>query len=263
VESRNYQTRKHVLEYDDVMNTQRDLIYSQRRRVLQGGNVHAMIVDMMNAYVDRIIATYTSTGAERPEEWDLEGLFAAAERVYLPQGAIQYTDEEIYDLDAETLKQRLVDEFTKAYEAKTKELAEAGIDVNEIERAVVLRAVDRRWMDHIDAMDQLRQGVGLRAYGQKDPVIEYKFEGFGMFEEMVAGIQEDALVMMLHINVQKAPPERRVAPAHLREGRGADGDAKAPAKKMPAKSTKTVGRNDPCPCGSGKKFKNCCGANVQ
>jgi preprotein translocase subunit SecA len=118
-------------------------------------------------------------------------------------------------------------------------------------------------MDHIDAMDQLRQGVGLRAYGQRDPVIEYKFEGFDMFEEMVAGIQEDTLVMLLHLNVQKAPPERRVAPVvqHLREGRGADENAQQPAKKAPVKADKVVGRNEPCPCGSGKKYKNCCGAN--
>jgi preprotein translocase subunit SecA len=262
VESRNYQTRKHVLEYDDVMNTQRELIYTQRRRVLEGDDVHAMIVDMMNAFVDRLIATYTSISPDKPEEWDLEGLLAAAERVFLPQGAIAYTEDEIYGLNTETLKERLIEEFTKAYGAKTKQLADAGIDVNEIERAVVLRAVDRRWMDHIDAMDQLRQGVGLRAYGQRDPVIEYKFEGFDMFEEMVQGIQEDALTLMLHINVQKAPPERRVAPAqHLREGRGSDGNAQAPAKKAPVKTDKIVGRNDPCPCGSGKKYKNCCGAN--
>jgi len=224
--------------------------------------VHAMVLDMMNAYINRIIGIYTSIGADRPEEWDLEGLFAAAERVFLPQDAIAFADEEIYALDAETLKQRLVEEFTKAYDAKAKMFAESGIDVGKIERTVVLDAVDRRWMDHIDAMDQLRQGVGLRAYGQRDPVIEYKFEGFGMFEEMVAGIQEDALNILLHLNVQREPVERRVAPQQLHEGRGGELGAEAPAKKAPVKVDKAPGRNDPCPCGSGKKYKNCCGANT-
>jgi preprotein translocase subunit SecA len=242
------------------MNQQRGIIYSQRRRVLEGDDVHTMLMDMRNAYLDRIVTTYSSI-SDKPEEWDLNGLFAAAERTFLVPDAIQYTDDEIYVLDTDTLKARLVQEFDKAYGAKTAELAEAGIDVNEIERAIVLRAVDRRWMDHIDAMDQLRQGIGLRAYGQRDPVIEYKFEGFDMFEEMIAGIQEDTLIMLLHLNVQKAPPERRAAPAHLRESRGTGENGQPPEKKAPVKSDKVVGRNEPCPCGSGKKYKNCCGAN--
>ena len=257
VESRNYQTRKHVLEFDDVMNVQRELIYSQRRKVLEGDDVHAMVSEMMSAFIDKMLSLYT-TVSDKPEEWDLTGLFGATERVFLPQGAIEYTDEEIYTLDKETLKERLLEECIKAYEHKAQELTAVGIDVNEIERAVVLRAVDRRWMDHIDAMDQLRQGVGLRAYGQRDPVLEYKFEGFDMFEEMVAGIQEDALTMLLHINVQKAP-ERRALATPTRESRG--GEEQEPQKKTPVKADKTVGRNEPCPCGSGKKYKNCCGKN--
>ena len=162
--------------------------------MLEGESVRDMIRDMMNAFVGRIAATYTSVKPRQTRGMGFRRTRSRPpERVFLPQGAIEYTDEEIYNLDTDSLKQRLVEEFTKAYDAKIKQLADAGIDVNEIERAVVLRAVDRRWMDHIDAMDQLRQGVGLRAYGQRDPVIEYKFEGFDMFEEMVAGIQEDAL----------------------------------------------------------------------
>jgi preprotein translocase subunit SecA len=263
VESRNYQVRKHVLEYDDVMNTQRELIYSQRRKVLEGDTVHDMVVDMAKAYIDRIIEAYTSASRDRPEEWDIGGLLLAAERVFLPEGAIEYTEEEIYDLDRDALKERLLGEFTKAYAAKAEELTGFSIDVNELERAVVLQAVDRHWMDHIDAMDQLRQGIGLRAYGQRDPVVEYKFEGFSMFEEMVAGIQEEALFRLLHINVQKAPPERRAVAMRLREGRGAEEGAQQPQKKAPVKVEKSVGRNDPCPCGSGKKYKNCCGANAQ
>ena len=259
VESRNYQVRKHVLQYDDVMNQQREIIYTQRRRVLEGDNVHTMLMDMRNAWLDRAVTTYTSI-SDKPEEWDLAGLYAAAERIFLAPGAIAYTEEEVYALDTDVLKERLKAEFDRAYEAKTAELSAVGIDVNEIERAIVLRAVDRRWMDHIDAMDQLRQGIGLRAYGQRDPVIEYKFEGFDMFEEMIAGIQEDALIMLLHLNVQKAPPERKQVATRLHESRGTE-EGKEPQKKAPAKSDKVVGRNDPCPCGSGKKYKNCCGAN--
>jgi preprotein translocase subunit SecA len=255
IESRNYQTRKHVLEYDDVMNVQRELIYSQRRKVLEDNDVRSMVRDMMTALIDRMVTLYTSM-SDKPEEWDLAGLFSAAERIFLPQGAVSYTEDEVYVLDKDALKQRLTDEYTKAYDRKTAELSAAGIDVNEIERAVLLRAVDRRWMDHIDAMDQLRQGVGLRAYGQRDPVIEYKFEGFDMFEEMVSGIQEDTLTMLLHINVQRAP-ERRAVATPVRESRG--GEDEQPQKKAPVKSDKTVGRNDPCPCGSGKKYKKCCG----
>ena len=256
IESRNYQTRKHVLEYDDVMNVQRELIYKQRRTVLEGADVHTMVVEMMNALVDRMMATYTSI-SENAEEWDLNGLIAAAERVFLPAGTLQFSEDEVYRLQKESFKERLLQECTDAYERKHDEVTAAGIDMNEIERAVVLRAVDRRWMDHIDAMDQLRQGVGLRAYGQRDPVVEYKFEGFDMFEEMVAGIQEDALTMLLHINVQRAPERRSVA-TPMREGRGGEENAE-PAKKAPIKVDKSVGRNDPCPCGSGKKYKNCHG----
>ncbi len=257
VESRNYQVRKHVLQYDDVMNQQREIIYTQRRRVLEGDDVHTMVLDMRKAWLDRLVATYAANG---PEDWDLPGLYAAAERVFLAPGAMRVSEEELYGLDADILKERLLAEFDRAYAAKTQELADAGIDVNEIERAVVLRAVDRRWMDHIDAMDQLRQGIGLRAYGQRDPVIEYKFEGFDMFEEMISGIQEDALIMLLHLNVQKAPPERQQVATRMHESRGTE-EGKEPQKKAPVKADKTVGRNDPCPCGSGKKYKNCCGAN--
>ncbi len=258
VESRNYQVRKHVLEYDDVMNTQRGIIYGQRRKVLEGENMHAMIEEMSNAYIDRLLSTYTDNSGQT-ENWDVDGLLAAAERVFLPADSIAYTPEQRVDLDKQEMVEQLKGAFQTAWQAKSAELVEAGFDMHEVERTVVLRTVDRHWMDHIDAMDQLRQGVGLRAYGQRDPVVEYKFEGFDMFEEMVHGIQEDTLFTLLHLNVRKAPPERQQVAARMTESRGGEEE---PQRKAPAKSDKVVGRNDPCPCGSGKKYKNCCGKNA-
>ncbi|MDD4796804.1 MAG: SEC-C metal-binding domain-containing protein, partial [Eubacteriales bacterium] len=151
------------------------------------------------------------------------------------------------------------------YGRKMAELTENGFDATEIEKAVLLQVVDRHWMDHIDAMDELRGSVGLRAYGQKDPVMEYKFEGFEMFETMVNSIQEDTLNMMFHLSPKRQAPQRAEAPTEIRavhQNVTATGSGEAPVK-TPARSDKVVGRNDPCPCGSGKKYKNCCGKKAQ
>ncbi|MGI5877536.1 MAG: SEC-C metal-binding domain-containing protein, partial [Christensenellales bacterium] len=155
---------------------------------------------------------------------------------------------------ADTLKERLRQAAAELYEGREKTLADAGIDMREVERVVLLRVVDRKWMDHIDAMDQLRQGIGLRAYGQRDPVIEYKFEGFDMFEAMTHAIQEEAVTMLYHLNIEKVPQRQQVA-RPVAAGR-ADSESRP---RTPVRVDKKAGRNDPCPCGSGKKYKNCCG----
>ncbi|MDD3243259.1 MAG: preprotein translocase subunit SecA [Eubacteriales bacterium] len=260
VESRNYQIRKHVLQYDDVMNGQREIIYTQRRTVLQGGDIRTMILEMLDSFAAQLVDMYTE-GAHNPEEWDLEGLRGYCERVFLPKGVLAYTPEQQYKLTKEELLTTIRQAGHAEYARRINEISGHGFDASEIERAVLLQAVDRHWMDHIDAMDELRNSVGLRAYGQKDPVMEYKFEGFEMFDAMVSSIKEDTLTMMFHLSVQKNAPQRGEAPA-VTEGRQRAAQPAQQASHTPAKAEKTVGRNDPCPCGSGKKYKNCCGKNT-
>lgn len=263
VESRNYQLRKHVLEYDDVMNGQREIIYSQRRQVLQGGDIRSMIMDMLKTFAEQLVNTYTE-GLKNPEDWDMEGLRNYCERVFLPKGVLEYTDDQIYNLERQDLLDAIIPAGTTEYERRMAELTENGFDAAEIERAVLLQVVDRHWMDHIDAMDELRSSVGLRAYGQKDPVIEYKFEGFEMFEAMVNSIQEDTLTMMFHLSTKKQAPQRAEAPVGIRAvHQNITTSGQQTKSNTPAKSDKVVGRNDPCPCGSGKKYKNCCGKKTQ
>ncbi|NLG38017.1 MAG: preprotein translocase subunit SecA [Clostridiales bacterium] len=253
VEGRNYGIRKHVLQYDDVMNTQRGIIYEQRRQVLEGKNLRDSITDMTGELIDRAVDSYAAAGTY-PEEWDMDGLLGHFERLFLPKGYLTFTQSEMNELNADKLKERLRQAAAALYEAREKTLTDAGIDMREVERVVLLRVVDRKWMDHIDAMDQLRQGIGLRAFGQRDPVVEYKFEGFDMFEAMTHAIQEDAVSMLYHLNIEKAPQRQQVA-RPVTAGRAESEDR----PRTPVRADKKVGRNDPCPCGSGKKFKNCCG----
>ncbi|MCR4397996.1 MAG: preprotein translocase subunit SecA [Firmicutes bacterium] len=251
VEARNFEIRRNVLEYDNVMNRQREVIYAERRKVLAGENLSGMVFDMIGKVIDGWAETYCSERVH-PDDWDVEGLLAQAEGLFLPKGSI--TAEELRLLAAGAIKSRLRSEAENAYRAK--EQALGGETMRQLERAVVLRVVDQKWMDHLAAMDDLREGIGLRAYGQKDPLLEYQLEAHEMFEQMIQGIREDVVRLMFKIEVVRpAEPARRAA-GPLRPVPGAG----APVTQV--RRGKKIGRNDPCPCGSGKKYKKCCGKSA-
>ncbi|ATW25931.1 preprotein translocase subunit SecA [Candidatus Formimonas warabiya] len=244
VEAKNFELRKHVLEYDDVMNQQREIIYEQRRQVLTGENLKDTIYDMIHDVVDRTVASYAG-GSPHPEEWDLKGLLESA-HLFLPNHAL--TEEDLKMMHKDEIPQMFEEKVREFYEKREGELGEETL--RELERVVILKVVDSKWMDHLDAMDQLRQGIGLRAYGQKDPLVEYKFEAYDMFQEMIGEIQSDVVRYLMRVNVVEAPKER----TNISENRAED------QVKKPVRKEKQIGRNDPCPCGSGKKYKKCCGA---
>jgi preprotein translocase subunit SecA len=244
VENRNFSIRKHVLEYDDVMNQQRELIYRQRMQVLLEENLKDVVLQMITESVGRSVEIYAPEGVI-PEEWDLEGLLTYADQLYLPGHGLQPGDLE--DMGRDALKSFLAEKAVQAYEAREAELGAETL--REVERMVLLRMVDEKWMDHLDAMDQLREGIGLRAYGQKDPLIEYKFESYQMFQNMVDSIQDDVVRYVFRVNVVQAPQQRRT----VENKYGEEGP------QRPVRRENKVGRNDPCPCGSGKKYKKCCG----
>ncbi|HHV27325.1 MAG TPA: preprotein translocase subunit SecA [Tissierellia bacterium] len=250
VEGNNFAIRKHVLQYDDVMNKQREVIYSERRKVLEGENLRDYIMSMTKSMIDRAIDMY-SQGSEFVEEWDLEGFENYLKTSFLPSGYL--TKENINNMDKEEIREKLYSLSEKRYKEKEAEIGEERF--REIERIVLLQVVDNKWMDHIDAMAQLKQGIGLRAYGQEDPVRAYQIEGFDMFEEMTISIQEDTVKYLYNVETPDKMERKRVAKAVStnKENQG---------KQKPIVKEKKVGRNDPCPCGSGKKYKKCCGRNV-
>lgn len=255
VEGSNFDIRRHVLQYDDVMNIQRETIYSQRRRVLEGENIKDSILGMLDMFVEDTIELFTE-GLDEPEDWNIKGLLKYFENVFLPKGAILISEDEIYDLTRESLKDKILKVAHKLYDAKEEEV---GSDImREAERVILLRTVDQKWMDHIDAMDQLRQGIGLRAYGQRDPVIEYKLEGYEMFQEMVRNIQEDTLRGLFSMKIDTEVPKREQVAEPVRAIHGED----KKANNKPIVKGPKIGRNDPCPCGSGLKYKKCCGRDA-
>ncbi len=255
VEGKNFDVRKRVLQYDDVMNKQREVIYEQRKQVLDGNNLRDSFIKMLEGTTDSIVTTYCAESTY-PDMWDWDGIKAQAREVLPSVDVLDISRDELDNYEKEDLRETLLDAMTKAYEAKEVEIGTEMM--RELERIVLLRVVDEKWMDHIDAMDQLRYGVGMRAYGQRDPVIEYKVEGFEMFEEMIRNIREDSVKMILRMRVnreQGTPKRERVAePVSASHGDGGP-------QKPKIRSSEKVGRNDPCPCGSGKKYKKCCGAN--
>ena len=247
IESNNFGIRKNLLEYDQVNNEQREIIYAERRKVLDGENMRESIVkmidDTVNGYVDLCAA-----GEDEGSGWNLRELNDYI-RPIIPLAPI--TEEYVGNLSSSELKQKLIEDANRLYDAKEAELTEAGMDVREIERVVLLRSVDRHWMNHIDDMDQLRQGIGLAAYGQKDPKVMYKMEGYDMFNAMTTSIQEDTLKMMYHVKVQEKVEREEVAKV---TGTNRDDTAvKAPKKR----EKKKIYPNDLCWCGSGKKYKQC------
>ncbi len=247
IESNNFGIRKNLLEYDQVNNEQREIIYAERRKVLDGENMRESVVKM----IDDVISSYVdmaAAGEESDSGWNLRELNDYI-RPIIPLAPI--TEEYVKGQSADSLKQKMIADANALYEAKEAELTEAGMDVREIERVVVLRSVDRHWMNHIDDMDQLRQGIGLAAYGQKDPKVMYKMEGYDMFNAMTSAIQEDTLKMMYHVKVQEKVEREEVAKV---TGTNRDETAvRAPKKR----EKKKIYPNDPCWCGSGKKYKQC------
>ncbi|QZY54281.1 preprotein translocase subunit SecA [Crassaminicella profunda] len=248
VEGRNFSIRKHVLQYDDVMNKQREVMYKERKRVLEGENLREHIIGMLSSMLDSVIETYTAE-AKFPEEWDLKGMEDSLKTIFLPKGSLVFDDLE--EMTKEDLKSRIMKIADDLYQQKEEEVGEERM--RELERVILLRIVDTKWMDHIDAMDQLRQGIGLRAYGQEDPVRAYQVEGFDMFEAMTASIGEDTLRHLFNVTVQTETERKQVVKVTGTSG------TDSPIEKKPVTKENKVGRNDPCPCGSGKKYKKCCG----
>jgi len=247
VEARNFDIRKHVLEYDDIMNQQREVIYAQRRKVLTGENIKESILDMIKKVVDRTVDSFAGE-IPYPEEWDLQGLLNAAEQSFLYKNQIKA--EKLASMEAQEAREFLKDEALRFYAVREKELGEENL--RELERLALLKVVDAKWMDHLDAMDQLRQGIYLRAYGQRDPLTEYKFEAYDMFNQMIEEIQQDTVRYIYRVNIVERSEER----TDVVENKYADEEAKKPVR------SKKIGRNDLCPCGSGKKYKKCCGRNA-
>ncbi len=252
VESRNFQTRKTVLEYDDVMNTQREVIYKQRRQVLNGEDLQENIRKMIAGGIESAVHGHMG----EHDRLDAEGWREATEHfrgVFLGPDELRYTDEELAELSAEELCEQLKEKAVTLYAAKEREIGSPLM--RELERVIMLRVVDEYWMDHIDAMQELRQGIGLRAYGQSNPVIEYKREGYDMFEEMIAAIQEETVRRLFLARIQ---PQGEVKRERVAKVTGESGGSDQTVKKQPVvRKGQKIGRNDPCPCGSGKKWKKC------
>ncbi len=252
IEGRNYGIRKNVLDFDDVMSQQRMTIYSQRGKVLDGDDISESIKSMITESIQENIDMYCQ--GDIAENWNVTGLREHYAGVLTTPDDLVYTTEELNDLKKTDITEMLTDRAFAIYAAKE---AEYGSDtMRELERVILLKNVDTKWEDHIDAMDELKQGIYLRSMGQKDPVVEYRFEGFAMFDEMIASIREDTVRMILtaRLNQQHQPPQRVRVLQPVAENAG----AKTTVRKTAAEK---IGRNDPCPCGSGKKYKKCCGAD--
>lgn len=254
IEGRNFSVRKSVLEYDNVMNKQREIIYAERGKVLKGMPMREEILKIVRDRCDAIVDAYTDPKVDYVE-WESAELNKEIARKLLP-GVEEFFDEEkLKNYALDELKDMLYNTVLQNYQAKIDEAAEHGLDFEEVERRVMLTVVDRKWMDHIDNMDALRSGIGLKAYGQQDPVIAYQREGFDMFDEMIENIHDEVVTMLMHVNVQYQPAAPKPAPIMVENRGEGERSVKTDVKTL----DKRVGRNDPCPCGSGKKYKNCCG----
>ena len=247
IESNNYGIRKNLLEYDQVNNEQREIIYKERRRVLDGDNMRDAICKMITDTVENTVDMCISDEVDS-DEWDLVELNTILQPI-IPVKTI--TKEDVKGVRKNQLKQNLKEEAIKLYEVKEAEFPEPE-QIRELERVVLLKVIDRKWMDHIDDMEQLRQGIGLQAYGQRDPKVEYKMSAFEMFDEMIAGIQQDTVRLLYHVRIEQKVEREQVAEV---TGTNKDEEAKGPVRRAQQK----VYPNDPCPCGSGKKYKQCCG----
>ena len=256
VEARNFDIRKHVLEYDDVMNQQREVIYAERRKILRGEDLKENIFFMLDKIIESEMDQYANAKLY-PEEWTLDGLIEDAEKIYAPEGKLK--KEELEAMSRDELEETLKKTARDAYAAREQLFGEE--NMRELEKVVMLRVVDNHWMEHLDRMDMLREGINLRAYGQRNPLVEYKIEALDMFEAMEAAIQTDIAKLMYRVSIvtqEQQQLQDRLQTAHASHGDESDA---AEAKKKPARNKNDIGRNEPCPCGSGKKYKNCCGRN--
>ena len=250
IEGNNFGIRKNLLEFDRVNNEQREVIYKERRKVLDGENMRDTIYKMITDVVEKCVSSIIGDEGS-PEEWDIAELNNVI-RPIIPIKKIVLSDEELKHGSKDELIQRLKEEAVKVYEAKEAEFPEAD-QIREVERIILLKVIDRKWMDHIDDMDQLRQGIGLQAYGQRDPVVEYKFAGFEMFDSMIDAITEETVKALTHIQIEQKVEREQVAKV---TGTNKDETVAAKPKKREGRKLQP---NDPCPCGSGKKYKMCCG----
>ena len=257
VEERNFNIRKQVLQYDDVMNQQREVIYKERRKVLDQANLRDTVMSFTHKIVDRALAMYCPPEAYS-EDWDLKSLVKYCEEFFAPYGTLK--EEKLADLSREELGEYLHKLAEDTYKEREDQISPE--IMRELENLVMLKVVDQHWMEHLDAMDMLREGVGLRAYGQKDPLVEYKFEAYDMFEGMIDAIEDDVVKYMFRVNVITQPVvEDRLENASMNNPNVdvSPADAENEAKQPYVRKEPKIGRNDPCPCGSGKKYKDCCG----
>ena len=281
VEGKNFGIRKYVLQYDNVMNKQREVIYDERRKVLFGDDLREYIMNMMRTMVNSIIDPIV-VDSKYPEEWDFVTLNKNLRKLIGNRyvGKTDYTTDELNAMTEESLRESVIKEFEDIYAAKEEEIGTE--QMREVERMILLRVVDNMWMDHIDAMDQLKSGIGLRALGHQDPAAAYAQEGFDMFEAMIAAIQEDTVKYCYNVTVETRTERRAVVQisqasksdyveddtARAMQGQGQlpEGVQVPEREKKPEtvrRDAPKIGRNDPCPCGSGKKYKNCCGKQQQ
>ena len=252
IEGRNFGIRKHVLEYDDVMNKQREVMYAERMKVIKDENVHEDILKLIPDFV-RYTVSSAVDNESNPETWDLDALNKAIELKLLPKDSEFITKERAEKWDFDYLIEKLTDETISVYESKIERYREEGVNFSEVERVVLLKNIDSKWIDHIDAMDQLRKGISLRGYGNIDPVVEYKKEGYEMFEDLTASIQDDTITLLLKAELRKVPQMAKEEKKDLITNK------EGSTTNLVKKAKQSIGRNDPCPCGSGKKYKNCCG----
>ena len=250
VEGRNFDIRKHVLQYDDVTNQQREVIYGQRRQILMGEGLKENIMSMINQMIDQYMDLYANEKLY-PEDWDVNSLAESCTNLFAPKGRL--VPEELEKFSRDELKDELYSVAKEAYDLREAMFGADGM--RELEKVVMLKVVDSKWIEHLDHMDMLREGITLRAYGQRDPLIEYKIEAFDMFERMIANIQEEIARTVFQVNIVVQPED------HLKDAKEVHADISAEEdSKKPVVNGETTGRNDLCPCGSGKKFKKCCGA---
>ncbi|MSU07964.1 preprotein translocase subunit SecA [Veillonellaceae bacterium WCA-693-APC-5D-A] len=258
VEGRNFDMRKHVLQYDDVMNQQREVIYAERRKVLKGENLRDHILTMIGGIIEAEMNQYANEKLY-PEEWSLDELIKDAESIYAPTGRLKL--DELEEMSRDEVQDFLNQMAEESYAQREQLFGEA--NMRELEKIIMLRVVDNRWMEHLDRMDMLREGIGLLAYGQRNPLIEYKIKGHEMFGQMIDSIQNDIASLIFRVNIitqEQQEAMEREAQQRMAAAKQTHGDQSDDAvKKQPVKNGEKVGRNDPCPCGSGKKYKNCCG----
>ena len=246
VENRNFGIRKNVLEYDDVINKQRTVIYEERKKVLYGEDLKETVLSMIHDVIEQVVGSFAGE-LKYSDQWDLDALLTYIDQNVLPDH--DFNKEALLGMTKHEVRELVEEKTLLLYEAREKELGSE--TMREIEKAIMLRIIDNKWMDHIDAMDQLRNGINLRAYGQKDPLIEYKFEAFEAFQAMIFNIKEDVVRYVLRVRVVEKPEERKITVSQGEE-----------AEKKPVRVGNKIGRNDACPCGSGKKYKKCCGRGI-